>query len=118
MNCSGRPAVFRGLAEAHPAFKKWSDDVRLAKMFGNLDVKVEPQQEERISDHCARREVDPESGHHGIWVDSRGQQPLHTVPCPPNVTLGVLNGRVTSFSKFLATYRQKSSGYVITQLPT
>lgn len=112
-----RPAVFRGLAKSHPAFTKWASDEALAKNFGHHQVKVEPQQEERLSDHCSRLEGDPDSQHAGKWVDGRGMIPLHTVPCPKSVDLRVYNGRVTSLKTFLKTYRKRPE-YVITQLPT
>jgi len=73
-----RPAYFPGLGQSHPAFKKWSDDY-LLKEFGHFDVKTEPKQEERLSDHCSRKRG-------GVWMDGRGIKPDWVVPCPKVIT--------------------------------
>ena len=105
------------MGENHPAFTRWESDAELLEKFGQHLVKVEPQQEERLTDHCSRLEDNEASPHYGKLVDGRGQLPLFPVRCPSNLKMGMNHGRVTSFASFLRTYRSRPE-YVITQLPT
>ena len=103
-----RPAYFPGLAKTHPAFEKWANDSILSNNYGHYDVKTEPKQEERLSDHCAR----PDG--RGGWMDSRGIRPDWVVPCPKDVK-DHRDGR-TKLATFMKRF-MKEDIYSITQLP-
>jgi hypothetical protein len=108
---NGTPAVFRGWASHHHAALTWLDDAYLNSTYGNVRLKVEPAREERVSDHCARR------NRQGRWVDSRGEPPIYTVPCPEDLDLWAANDEEISMSEFLSRYKTEDI-YAITQMHT
>lgn len=99
---NGTPAVFRGWASHHHAAYNWQDDSYLNSTYGNVRLKVEPAREERVSDHCARK------NRQGKWVDSRGEPPIYKVPCPEDLNLWAENDEEISMQELTKQMTNKN----------
>jgi len=94
-----RPFVMRGVGKKHPAYRKWKDDKYLSENFGQMKVKCENKNEDRLTDYCGDRKMG------------------HQVQCP-RTTLPYVETYM-NISKFLSQYRQPDHDtYAISQLPT